>query len=62
MLIEFIIDGGEKDWCFDIVFFLLFKIVNIFGFFMYIGKICLIEVDGFGFYCLKEVFKNDRVK
>lgn len=62
VLTELIIDGGEKDWRFDIALLSPFKTVNISGSSMYIGKTCLIEADGFGFHRSKEAFKNDRAK
>ncbi len=45
VLTELIIDGGEKDWRFDIALLSPFKTVNISGSSMYIGKTCLIHVN-----------------
>jgi hypothetical protein len=62
VLTELIIDGGAKDWRFDIALISPFEDVDVNGRRMKLGYTCLVEADGFGFHRSKEAFKNDRAK
>ena len=62
LLTELIIDGGAKNWRFDIALLSPFTSIDIEGRPMYLGNTCLVEADGFGFHRSKDAFKNDRTK
>ncbi|APD92379.1 hypothetical protein BM525_21205 (plasmid) [Alteromonas mediterranea] len=62
LLTELIIDGGTKNWRFDIALISPFEMVDLHGQPMLLGYSCLVEADGFGFHRSKDAFKNDRAK
>lgn len=62
VLTELIIEGGAKDWRFDIAILMPFHKVVLNGVEYFCGRTCLVEADGFGFHRSKTAFKNDRAK
>lgn len=62
LVTELILDGGTKDWRFDIALISPLQRIDILGRQMNIGHTCLVEADGFGFHRSKDAFKNDRAK
>jgi hypothetical protein len=62
LLTELILEGGTKQWRFDIALISPLHRLNVAGRNMWCGYTCLVEADGFGYHRSKDAFKNDRAK